>query len=1399
MDQEENYFGENNNEDYEKDDEEIYDDIPEEPKDLKSPKKRWKERHSSGNSKEVSSHHRSPRRYSDERGRGQEEEDYSSKGHRTSGDSTDHRRRSDELSDDNGAESFRKSSKKHDDEDHYLKSKQRKLKEKLRKIEAEDGEILEDGEIEEADETGSRKQENNSEPRKVEREMSEKTDASFECNEESGGEIGEEENFEEEEGLKKKERRRKHRDHGRDKRRKSRDDHHKKRKRRPDYVDHDKVNDDEMQQAWLGGNKKQSQKGTRRQESNHHGKRDRKKQRYQSPAGPYDSPYDSPPGPYDSPPGPYDSPSYDEDSQEEYQEEGYEDYKEKRKQKKQKKNSMMSLMQGDEYIDANVAVDEGENLYKKREGGKKQKQKNYNKRKFDRQHSEQPPKKKPLLETPMDERPVCRFYKEGKCHKGSECPFNHELAQKKPELCKYYLGGSCSKGDDCIFMHSEYPCKFYHTGQECFQGDNCKFSHDEPSEDTAPIVERMNSLERHDHREDEEFQGSRQRPGVLGSPPRHLKEQMDRIKKIPSLFDIKTFPPGQSPQKPLLQGVPMNNSPQQRMQGPNQGQQQRPMGFYNDTMQGGMRGPLPGGPMGPQGLMNMPPRQMGPQGPVMAGPGQMGPMGGPQGPPMGGPQGPMNIANSMGHGPMQMGGPPNSMGPMAGPVQQGPMGGPMGGPMQQGPPMSMGQGPPMMNQGGMMGPQQGSMGGPPRMNNPNLNPALAIVGALLRHVNPQIVPQVSQAMSIPPMQDPRQVMGILSPKGQGIDNQDYRPDFSGTSLGSQEEAYSPRDDEEPRNKLEPSDINNENSKSDIKIKREEMDENEKKLAMMGLDLGSLSQLPPKQRELMMRLQQHGGQSEGEEEKANVPIKRERIESFSSDDKPKSKVDDDNWYSSDEDEGGAPKLTDVLKNLAKTEGSTQPVETTSSGSSINVMQMINAIKNQSGNLPNPSPVRDPRQRTTDQRAMPLGNEVPGGHMSFPHPADPRTFTSGLTVPPISKWNSEPAIINSRPGDAEWRCIRVTVDSSRRTEPPEGINLLDPQFKNDPRIKKFLDNLNMKKENKNPQESSQLLDSKPIDPRSKPSALSDGPKDPRLKKSGESSATEVKPLDPRLQRTISENASSRASDPRTRGASNPPSGVHNLPVRSVDPRASGTSVQRSNDPRLSRQLSHDSGGGGTGPNMILNVPKPSDPRLLPISLTDEIASPSPSDILASLQYPTDSLTGQKSDTNSVKQNSVRDPRSKSIENFVHEQGDDQLSRQASGGSDSESSSSQASDVSKTKIDYRNDPRFKVKIKPSSESTQRRYGGQRKGSMEYSSPLDAESEQRDNSGGYNSYNRPPVNNPKTSGKQDQRKSDPRVKNESESLSVPELPAFIPPQEENISTKRFFKQMDPTASPFC
>ena len=56
------------------------------------------------------------------------------------------------------------------------------------------------------------------------------------------------------------------------------------------------------------------------------------------------------------------------------------------------------------------------------------------------QQSQGPPRKRTLAETPMDERPQCKFYMEGKCNKGHDCPFNHDFQPpRKLEVCKFYL------------------------------------------------------------------------------------------------------------------------------------------------------------------------------------------------------------------------------------------------------------------------------------------------------------------------------------------------------------------------------------------------------------------------------------------------------------------------------------------------------------------------------------------------------------------------------------------------------------------------------------------------------------------------------------------------------------------------------------------------------------------------------------------------------------------------------------------------------------------------------------------------------------------------------------------------------------------------------------------------
>ncbi|KPM04567.1 hypothetical protein QR98_0030170 [Sarcoptes scabiei] len=83
----------------------------------------------------------------------------------------------------------------------------------------------------------------------------------------------------------------------------------------------------------------------------------------------------------------------------------------------------------------------------------------------------------------------CRFYLEGKCHKGNDCTYSHSVnIPKRKELCKFYLQGFCGKGDDCLFMHSEFPCKFFHTNTKCYAGENCRFSHKPLSDEMREVL-----------------------------------------------------------------------------------------------------------------------------------------------------------------------------------------------------------------------------------------------------------------------------------------------------------------------------------------------------------------------------------------------------------------------------------------------------------------------------------------------------------------------------------------------------------------------------------------------------------------------------------------------------------------------------------------------------------------------------------------------------------------------------------------------------------------------------------------------------------------------------------------------------------------------------------------------
>ncbi|XP_060573975.1 zinc finger CCCH domain-containing protein 4-like isoform X2 [Ruditapes philippinarum] len=1087
-----------------------------------------------------------------------------------------------------------------------------------------------------------------------------------------------------------------------------------------------------------------------------------------------------------SPPGIYDSPSDDEYDASRYAE----------------KKPKFGLEE--DYMD----MDMEQTMPK---GKRKQQQQQQQQKKFDRRRQrndrgeefeeEGPVKKKPLLQTPMEERPVCRFFKEGKCQKGPDCPFNHDYQpQKRLELCKYHLQSFCRK-DGCVFMHENFPCKYFHTGSTCYQGDNCKFSHQPLTEETDMALQNL--LKDREDWEEDFGERKHKKKGLLGDQPQmsdqEIQKKLEDMKSIPSIFDIQTHKPGESPNKPP----------------PKKGQSQnmRPNGGFDQGMPNQM-GPGPNmrfnGPPNPGG----PPRPpfMGPPGPGMDGP----PMN-MQGPP------PMVSGPNMGNGPGLMGPAPMMSGPgMPGPGMQGPpLGPPMSqaaalvgailraapmlqqyrGPGGQGP----NQGPNMQGDQRFMGPNM--MGPGPNMNGPNLMVPPPNMSAQIMSPGQDEMMGDNQQQG---MMDMGQGQKMMMNQGQGSMMQD---EDMGQNQGSQNMGQmntgggaknrDPRKSgaqNDPRLKREEPEItdvdmrpvqndNNANLdqdfRQDVDMRQEDNGSNQgdhtptqnwdEENADMNADddIAIPSHLPPKQREMFLRIRQH--QLKMQQEKSPGVKKPESQQQNT---QSSVKMDDDKWYSSDEEDDVKPNISNLLTSLNQPKTS-ENVPASSATSSINVMQMINAIKssNSSSTIP-PNRPNDPRRQASQTKAF----------------------------------QREPANIVSQDGDCPWKLFRVLYIKQRI---PANVDLQDTRYKSDPRVQKMLKMQEM--------ESGKVIDhSKAVLPEKRELHKSSSEHklpnllDPRVFKETQGVPTKVeltpfvdprmgikqesdqnykpeRPFDPRLKPGLDPPA--KPLDPRVqRMTSNP-----GLPARAVDPRlarqdSNNTSAINSGvrpfDPRLARQNSVDSqpGSRGSTPPMdprIFNRQPSNEPKITKLENLPSL----PLDLGLGMSPPLDPRVGKVAESESVS----------SFNRQISQPG----------------TASEKDAVPKPKLDYRNDPRFKRKRISEANAAldiaeKKRLNEQRKSSTEYSSPLGGDSSQSGEESGYNSYNRPRPVQPKPVQSQPQTSvsnseplpsvsSDVTTHDILDSLQIMPPPVLEETQGSDKNLKDIFKTIDPTASPFC
>jgi len=78
---------------------------------------------------------------------------------------------------------------------------------------------------------------------------------------------------------------------------------------------------------------------------------------------------------------------------------------------------------------------------------------------------------------------ICRdFSRRGRCYRGDNCPFSHQVQADKPEVCMKFLKGECTRGQSCLYSHTTHRdrtqevCRKFLRG-ECTRGANCTYLH----------------------------------------------------------------------------------------------------------------------------------------------------------------------------------------------------------------------------------------------------------------------------------------------------------------------------------------------------------------------------------------------------------------------------------------------------------------------------------------------------------------------------------------------------------------------------------------------------------------------------------------------------------------------------------------------------------------------------------------------------------------------------------------------------------------------------------------------------------------------------------------------------------------------------------------------------------